>query len=183
MQGRPEEPPEQTDTTRSGTPEGAHMTQTHPGVMPSLEPAADEDPDLGTQLASFLDRHNEELVAFRRDLHMHPELGFTEFRTTARVVERLKEAGLQPRVLPKGTGVICDIGPENGPTVALRADIDALPLPDEKEVAYASTIPGLSHACGHDVHTAVVLGAGLFLARQAALGLLPGRVRLLFQPA
>ncbi len=183
MQGRPEEPPEQTDTTRSGTPEGAHMTQTHPGVMPSLEPAADGDPDLGTQLASFLDRHNEELVGFRRDLHMHPELGFTEFRTTARLVERLKEAGLQPRVLPKGTGVICDIGPENGPTVALRADIDALPLPDEKDVPYASTIPGLSHACGHDVHTTVVLGAGLFLARQAALGLLPGRVRLLFQPA
>ena len=67
--------------------------------------------------------------------------------------------------------------------VALRADIDALPMADEKDVPYRSTVPGACHACGHDVHASVLLGAGLFLAGQAAAGLLPGRVRLVFQPA
>ncbi|GAB2847433.1 M20 family metallopeptidase [Actinocorallia aurea] len=185
MQGRPDEEPSgpDDDSVDSVMPEGEHMTQLHPGVMPSLERPVNEGPDLSGHLEAYLDRHADALVGFRRDLHMHPELGFTEYRTTARLVEQLKEAGLEPRVLPKGTGVICDIGPADGPTIALRADIDALPLPDEKTVPYASTVPGISHACGHDVHTTVVLGAGLFLAEQAARGLLPGRVRLLFQPA
>ncbi|MEU6038755.1 amidohydrolase [Actinomadura sp. NPDC047616] len=139
---------------------------------------------LQLQLDSFLARHEAELIAFRRDLHMHPELGYAEHRTTGRIVERLTAAGLTPTVLPKGTGLFCDVGPAGGPTVALRADIDALPLQDEKEgVPYRSTVPGVAHACGHDVHTTMVLGAGLFLAQQAAAGLLPGRVRLLFQPA
>ena len=152
-------------------------------------PAREVPPVLGgaalqLQLDAFLDGHEDALVAFRRDLHMHPELGYAEYRTTRRIVERLEEAGLRPRVLPRGTGLVCDVGPGGGPTVALRADIDALPLQDEKEgVPYRSTVPGVAHACGHDVHTAVVLGAGLFLAQQARAGLLPGRVRLLFQPA
>ncbi|HET9657444.1 MAG TPA: amidohydrolase [Kineosporiaceae bacterium] len=127
----------------------------------------------------------DELIEFRRDLHAHPEVGRTEFRTTQRVSARLQEAGLKPVLLP-GTGLVCDIGGRGedvGPTVALRADLDALPLPDETGVPYASTVPGVSHACGHDVHTATVLGAGLVLARLDELGLLPGRVRLVFQPA
>jgi amidohydrolase len=70
-----------------------------------------------------------------------------------------------------------------GETIALRADLDALPMMDDKEVPYRSTVPGICHACGHDVHTAVLVGTGLFLAEQAAAGLLPGRVRLIFQPA
>ena len=88
-------------------------------------------------------------------------------------------------ILPKGTGLIADIGDNRdcGPLVALRADLDALPLSDEKQVAYRSTVPNACHACGHDVHTTIVLGAGLFLAQQAAAGRLPGRVRLIFQPA
>lgn len=139
---------------------------------------------LQPQLDSFLAAHEDELIAFRRDLHMHPELGYAEHRTTRRLAERLRAAGLKPVILPKGTGLFCDIGPADGTTVALRADIDALPLQDEKEhVPYRSTVPGVAHACGHDVHTAMVLGAGLFLAQQAEAGLLPGRVRLLFQPA
>src|SRR3954468_5712784 len=79
-----------------------------------------------------------ELVAFRRDLHMHPELGNQEFRTTAAIKERLEQAGLHPRVLATGTGLICDIGLPEGkrrppvPVLALRADIDALPIPDTK---------------------------------------------------
>lgn len=127
-----------------------------------------------------------ELVAFRRDLHMHPELGNQEFRTTAAIKARLEQAGLQPRVLAIGTGLVCDIGPRDTavPMLALRADIDALPIPDTKsDCAYRSTVPDRAHACGHDIHTTVVLGAGLVLARLHEQGLLPRAVRLLFQPA
>ncbi|MFE9117094.1 amidohydrolase [Streptomyces sp. NPDC007172] len=127
-----------------------------------------------------------ELVAFRRDLHMHPELGNQEFRTTAAIKARLEAAGLEPRVLPSGTGLICDIGTwdHERPALALRADIDALPIPDAKAgVSYRSTVPDRAHACGHDVHTTTVLGAGLVLAGLHREGLLPAPVRLLFQPA
>ncbi|GHA55895.1 peptidase [Streptomyces tendae] len=131
-----------------------------------------------------------ELVAFRRDLHMHPELGNQEFRTTAAIKERLERAGLKPRVLPIGTGLVCDIGTESGQwsggprMLALRADIDALPIPDTKtECAYRSQVPDRAHACGHDVHTTVVLGTGLVLAALHEQGLLPRPVRLVFQPA
>ncbi|MEU3978808.1 amidohydrolase [Streptomyces sp. NPDC026672] len=130
-----------------------------------------------------------ELVTFRRDLHMHPELGNQEFRTTAAIKARLEQAGLSPRVLALGTGLVCDIGLDEGeapdaPMLALRADIDALPIPDTKsECAYRSTVADRAHACGHDVHTTVVLGAGLVLADLHRQGLLPRPVRLLFQPA
>ncbi len=126
-----------------------------------------------------------ELIAFRRDLHMHPELGNQEVRTTAVIKDRLERAGLAPRVLDTGTGLVCDIRPPGTrrPLLALRADIDALPIPDTKTVSYRSTVPGRAHACGHDVHATVVLGAGLMLARLAERGLLPRPVRLLFQPA
>ena len=133
-----------------------------------------------------------ELVAFRRDLHMHPELGNQEFRTTAALTARLEQAGLTPRVLDIGTGLVCDIGTgaQDGaasgvrPMLALRADIDALPIPDTKtECAYRSTVPDRAHACGHDIHTTVVLGAGLVLAELARQGALPQPVRLIFQPA
>ncbi len=135
-----------------------------------------------------------ELIAFRRDLHMHPELGNREFRTTAAVKARLEKAGLKPRTLSTGTGLFCDIGRDavreagRHTTVArgmlaLRADLDALPIPDTKTVPYRSTVPRMAHACGHDVHTTAVLGAGLVLADLAAKGLLPHPVRLIFQPA
>ncbi|MGN5379927.1 N-acyl-L-amino acid amidohydrolase [Streptomyces sp. MUSC 14] len=130
-----------------------------------------------------------ELVAFRRDLHMHPELGNQEFRTTAAIKERLEQAGLKPRVLGKGTGLVCDIGLTEGertavPMLALRADIDALPIPDTKaDCPYRSTVPDRAHACGHDVHTTVVLGTGLVLAELHGKGLLPRPVRLIFQAA
>jgi amidohydrolase len=127
-----------------------------------------------------------ELVAFRRDLHMHPELGNQEFRTTAAIKERLERAGLRPRVLDTGTGLVCDIGvPDPAlPMLALRADIDGLPIPDMKTgCAYRSTVPDRAHACGHDVHTTVVLGAGLVLADLHEKGLLDRAVRLIFQPA
>ncbi|MFD4372286.1 amidohydrolase [Streptomyces sp. NPDC058486] len=126
-----------------------------------------------------------ELIAFRRDLHMHPELGNQEFRTTAALKARLEAAGLAPRVLPGGTGLICDIGTWDRarPMLAIRADLDALPIPDAKTVPYRSTVPNRAHACGHDVHTTTVLGAGLVLAELEREGRLPRPVRLLFQPA
>ncbi|GLX53701.1 peptidase [Streptomyces hygroscopicus subsp. hygroscopicus] len=130
-----------------------------------------------------------ELVAFRRDLHMHPELGNQEFRTTAAIKERLEKAGLRPRVLSTGTGLVCDIGLAEGeqpavPVLALRADIDALPIPDTKsDCPYRSTVPDRAHACGHDMHTTVVLGTGLVLADLHEKGLLTRPVRLIFQPA
>ena len=136
----------------------------------------------GSPLADdWLREHSRELVAVRRDLHAHPELGRQEHRTTALLVERLTEAGLAPKVLSSGTGLVCDVGAADGPQVVLRADHDALPLDDEKRVPYRSTVPGVCHACGHDVHTAAVLGAGLALAGSADR--LDGRVRLVFQPA
>ncbi len=133
--------------------------------------------------APWLDRwlagHATELVAVRRRLHSRPELGYAEHETSALLVERLTAAGLAPRVLPSGTGVTCDIG-SGSRVVALRADIDALPLTDVKQVPYASTVAGVCHACGHDAHTAIVLGAALALAGAPDLG---GRVRVVFQPA
>ena len=134
-------------------------------------------------LDSYLTAAEPDLIGVRRQLHAHPELGRAEYATTALVASRLQAAGLAPRTLPGGTGLICDIGSGDGPPVALRADLDALPLVDEKDVPYRSTVAGVSHACGHDVHTTALLGAGLALAEMARAGSLPGRVRLLFQPA
>ena len=138
--------------------------------------------DLVEALDAFLARHETELIGFRRDLHAHPEPGYAERRTTRLVAERLAAAGLSPVLLPQSTGLYVDIG-EPTPRVALRADLDALPMDDEKVVPYRSTVPGMCHACGHDVHTTMLLGAGLFLAERAAGGSLQGGVRLIFQPA
>jgi amidohydrolase len=149
--------------------------------------------DLGRSVKSLSD----EIVEFRHDLHRHPELGRSETYTTAAVSARLRQEGLEPRVLPLGTGLICDIpagaraagsGVHSAKRatprlVALRADIDALPVTDEKTVDYASTIPNVCHACGHDVHTAIVLGAGLALHEVSLTSGLPNPVRLIFQPA
>jgi len=141
--------------------------------------------DLEGELDTFVASHQGEFIDFRRDLHAHPEIGYHEHRTTRRVALRLAAAGLRPMTLPKGTGLVADIGDPaaKGPVVALRADLDALPISDEKNVAYRSTVPNACHACGHDVHTTILLGTGLFLARRAAARLLHGRVRLIFQPA
>jgi amidohydrolase len=138
--------------------------------------------DLTEALDAFLARHEAELIRFRRDLHAHPEPGYAEQRTTRLVADRLAAAGLQPVPLPRTTGLYADIGPATR-RVALRADLDALPMDDEKSVPYRSVNPGLCHSCGHDAHTAMLAGAGQFLAEQGAAGLLAEGVRLIFQPA
>jgi metal-dependent amidase/aminoacylase/carboxypeptidase family protein len=129
---------------------------------------------------SWLAAHYDDLVGWRRHIHRHPELGRQEFATTQFVAERLVEAGLNPKVLPGGTGLICDFGPDYAPRIALRADMDALPMAERTGAAYASTVPGVAHACGHDAHTAILLGAATALATAAEL---PLGVRLIFQPA
>jgi amidohydrolase len=145
------------------------------------ETPAGADP-LPGQLDRWLASRGAELVAVRRHIHAHPELSGQEFETSALVARELTKAGLSPRMLPKGNGVICDIG-YGDRAIALRADLDALPLPDTKDVPYRSTVDNVCHACGHDVHTTVLLGTGLALAQLAERDELPGRVRLLFQPA
>lgn len=131
-------------------------------------------------VSQWIQAHAADIRGWRRHIHANPELGHAEHRTTAYVVDVLSRAGLNPRVLPAGTGVVCDIG--QGPrTVALRADLDALPVRERTGAEYASTVDGVMHACGHDAHVAALLGAGVALH---SLGdALSGRVRLIFQPA
>jgi len=132
-------------------------------------------------IGALIDANRAELVAFRRHLHAHPELSYAERETTDLIMQRLQVAGLEPRLLPNECGLTCDIGSGPGPVVALRADIDALAMDDEKDVPYRSQRPGVAHACGHDVHTTMVLGAGLAL--NELVDERPGRVRLIFEPA
>jgi amidohydrolase len=122
------------------------------------------------------------MIEIRRDLHQHPELGLEEHRTSGKVRELLDEMSIEHEDGLGGTGVLGVIrGQAEGKTVALRADLDALPIEDEKDVPYASKVPGRMHACGHDVHTTMLLGAARLLEREKAS--LTGTVKLLFQPA
>lgn len=130
--------------------------------------------------ARWLSQHSDELVDWRRHIHAHPELGRQEFATTQFVAARLADAGLNPKVLPGGTGLTCDFGPEDGPRIALRADMDALPMAERTGLSYSSTVPNVAHACGHDAHTAILLGAAMAMASVPEL---PVGVRLIFQAA
>jgi amidohydrolase len=121
------------------------------------------------------------LVALRRDLHAHPELRFCEHRTAKIVASRLRNAGWAVTEGVGGTGVVATLmSARPGPCIAVRADMDALPVQDNKQVPYASRQPGVMHACGHDVHVAVVVGLGERLARDRSWA---GTVKLIFQPA
>jgi amidohydrolase len=119
-----------------------------------------------------------QLVAWRRDFHTHPELGFQETRTAALVAEVLESLGYRVRTGVGRTGVVAECG-EGHPVVAIRADMDALPIQEACDVPYASCVPGVMHACGHDAHTAIVLGVATLLAEEE----FPGTVRFLFQPS
>jgi amidohydrolase len=120
----------------------------------------------------------QQLINWRREIHMHPELGFQEFRTAKLVAETLRSLGLRVRTKVGKTGVVGYLG-EGKPVVALRADMDALPIQEANDVPYASQVPGVMHACGHDAHTAILLGVATLLCEEE----LPGQVRFLFQPA
>jgi amidohydrolase len=126
-------------------------------------------------------RLQEEMVSWRRDLHAHPELGFTETRTSTFIKERLHSFSVDEIHEFTGTGVIAVIrGRDGDGAIGLRADIDALPIPEESGVPYASTRPGVMHACGHDGHTTMLLGAAKYLA---ATRKFKGTAYLIFQPA
>ncbi|REJ36837.1 MAG: amidohydrolase, partial [Bacillota bacterium] len=135
-------------------------------------------------MSAILDAVQEiagDVRAWRRHLHSHPELSYQEHETTAFVEARLREFGIETqRPTPTGVvGIIDGAGP--GRTVALRADIDALPIQEENDVPYRSTRDGVMHACGHDAHTAMLLGAARVLAQHRSRW--RGRIKLLFQPA
>jgi hypothetical protein len=134
-------------------------------------------PELKAQVAAAL----PELVAIRRHLHAHPELSGNEHQTAALVAGELRGLGWRVQEGVGRTGVLAELGPPQGPTVALRVDMDALPVEERTGLAYASRHQGLMHACGHDIHTTVGLGVARILAPLADQ--LTARVRLLFQPA
>ena len=144
-----------------------------------------------TAIRRIVESHEHELVALRRLLHAQPEPSGGEYVTTEVIVERLSVEGLRPTVFAMGTGVACDISldperqpdPASMPTVALRADIDGLAMDDHTSAPYRSRTPGMAHACGHDVHTAVVLGAGLALLETRRAHPRNAVVRLIFEPA
>jgi amidohydrolase len=120
---------------------------------------------------------SEELIEWRRDFHMHPEIGFELHRTSKIVADELEKMGYRVKRGVGKTGVVAEIG-EGGKVVAIRADMDALPILEQNEYEYVSQNKGAMHACGHDSHTAMALGAALILSKEK----LPGRVRFLFQP-
>ena len=125
-----------------------------------------------------------DLVALRRDLHAHPELSFQEHRTAGIAADAAREAGLEVRTAVGKTGVVADLVNGDGPTVALRADMDALPIQESSDVPYRSTVEGVMHACGHDGHVAGAVGAMRLLVEARDSGELPpGRLRFLFQPS
>jgi len=120
---------------------------------------------------------SEELIEWRRDFHMHPEIGFELHRTSKIVADELEKMGYRVKRGVGKTGVVAEIG-EGGKLIAIRADMDALPILEMNETEYVSQNEGAMHACGHDSHTAMALGAALLLSKEK----LPGRIRFLFQP-
>ncbi len=153
-------------------------------MRPPVVPAPDRVEDLGSGLGprwldEYLRNGLAELVEIRRRVHAHPELGHRESATTAMIMRLLDADGIKAAVMPSGTGVIAEIGTGER-VVGLRADIDALPIREATGLPYSSTLPDVSHACGHDLHLTVLLGAARALHRGGDIG---GRVRLIFQPA
>jgi amidohydrolase len=131
---------------------------------------------------SFAGADADDLVAVRRDLHQHPEIGFEEVRTAGIIADRLRALGLEPRTGVGRTGVTALVrGGKPGKTVLLRADMDALPIEEENDTPYRSQVPGRMHACGHDCHVSVLLAVARVLVARAKD--LSGQVLLVFQPA
>jgi amidohydrolase len=178
------------------------MTPTPPRDASTAPTTTDPTPELLARAGHLA----PELVALRREFHRHPELSFEEHRTAARVAEALRDLGYEVRTGVARTGVVAElrVGPEEGTgsarggtpggdpggdpdtvrTVALRADMDALPIQETNGHDFASEVPGVMHACGHDAHMAGLLGAARLLADLQREGRLPdGRIRLLFQPS
>lgn len=180
-------------------PEGDAEAQAFEPELREGEPAdttvrVDAEVDRATSpaatAADIIAELEDDLIAFRRDLHAHPELSWQEERTTDQIVAGLRRVGLQPVLLPEITGCYVDIGPADAPIVAaFRGDIDALPITETTGLDYASQNEGVAHSCGHDIHTTVMLGLAwtlqhLSTQRDNLFGTgLRGRIRIIFQPA
>ncbi|MGG2024667.1 amidohydrolase [Gottfriedia sp. S16(2024)] len=136
---------------------------------------------LETQIDELADQYFTRLIEIRRHLHMYPELSNQEFQTTNFINQELEKANIKKIQLNSQTGTAAEISGNPGPIVALRADIDALPIQEESDLLFRSAVDGIAHMCGHDVHTTITLGVGLIL--QELKPLIPGTVRLIFQPA
>ena len=152
--------------------------------MSSVAPPRRAKPASGTELPLHMNAtgplRRAELVALRRDIHQHPELGFKEERTAALVTRHLEALGLRPRAMA-GTGVIALVeGTSPGKTLMVRSDLDGLPIHEETEASWKSANEGVMHACGHDLHAAILLGTAKSLAQTRPQ---TGRVKLNFQPA
>ena len=152
-------------------------------LPPTSAPVPATD-NLIERAVAAVESRREETLALRRDVHSHPEVSWQEHRTTSVVMERLEAAGVRVRAMA-GSGAVADLGaPEPRVRIALRGDLDALPIEEETGLPFASRQQGVSHACGHDVHTVGVLAAGLALASlQDRLEAMSLGVRLIFQPA
>lgn len=141
-----------------------------------------KDMSASSQLNHAIDVITPDLIELRREFHAFPELSWHEERTTDLIAAWLEKADV-PYERFDGTGIVAEIGSHEGPIVGLRADIDALPVPDTSQDPWRSTVPGVAHACGHDVHIAALIGAAMALSQTHRQSALPGHVRLLFQPA
>ena len=138
--------------------------------------------DLQTAIAAATQAVEPHLIEVRRDLHAHPELAFEEVYTAGVVAAELQRLGIPHQTGVGRTGVVGTItGGRPGPTLAIRADMDALPIQEQTGLPFASTAAGKMHACGHDIHTTTLLGVAAVLQKLAPQ--LAGTVRLLFQPA
>jgi IAA-amino acid hydrolase len=136
-------------------------------------------------MTSLLDRatgFQRELIELRRDLHRHPELSFRESRTADTAAQAVESLGWRVRRGVGRTGLVAELG-GGRPTIALRADMDALPIQEAGDAEYRSTVDGVMHACGHDAHVSMLVGAARLLAEAHEAGQLNGTVRLLFQPS
>lgn len=174
-------PSEGPDAARTGSTAVETVEQ-----APSVKPDGAQQAMLGPEglIARTIAEQREHLIDLRRHLHRHPELSHQEHATTDFIVEQLHLLGLTPRRM-RSTGLTCDIEGQDPtlPKLALRADMDALGIPELTTVPYRSEVEGVSHSCGHDVHMSAVLGAAIALVRAADAGALRRGVRLIFQPA
>ncbi|WP_241145623.1 amidohydrolase [Achromobacter xylosoxidans] len=167
---------------------GPAAAQSAPGTQGPLAPAP--APELATQIDQRAKAIEDKLIAWRRDIHQHPELGNQETRTSKLVADHLRALGMEVKTGVAGTGVVALLkGGKPGPVVALRADMDALPVKEQVDVPFASKAKGtylgkevdVMHACGHDAHTAILMTTAEVLAGMKDQ--LPGSVKFIFQPA
>ena len=138
------------------------------------------DASTQSRIAAIVEEITPDLIGIRRWMHQNPELGFEEFETSAMIQNELDKIGIDWKGGFAKTGICATLGGGNGPTIALRGDIDALPIHETGTPPYASKVPGKMHACGHDAHTAILIGVVRVLSQ---LGSLPGKAMFIFQPA